>query len=100
MTMNSQLITPTAVKHDAKTLADEARAMLEATADVADEKVTEARKRLETVLENAKPTLAALREKASQGAKVADEAVRKHPYEAIAAAFGIGALVGCLIARR
>lgn len=98
--MNSRFETPDAVKHDAANLADEARALLEATAEVTDEKVAEARKRLETVLANSKSKLAALREKASQGAKVADETVRKHPYESIAAAFGIGALVGCLIARR
>ena len=98
--MNSRFETPAALKHDVSTLADEARALMEATADVADEKVTEARKRLETCLAHSKTTLASLREKASQGAKVADETVRSHPYEAIAVAFGVGALVGFLISRR
>ncbi len=98
--MNNRFETPDALKHDASCLADEARALLEATAEVADEKVTEARKRLEAVLAESKTTLARVREKAVQGARVADETVRKHPYESILAAFGIGALVGCLIARR
>jgi ElaB/YqjD/DUF883 family membrane-anchored ribosome-binding protein len=98
--MNSRYETPDAVKHDASTLDAEARAFLEATSDVTDEKVAEARQRLEAVLANSKSKLATLREKASQGARAADETVRKHPYETIVAAFGIGALVGCLIARR
>lgn len=98
--MNNRFETPEAVKHDAACLANEARALLEATAEVADEKVTEARKRLEAVLAESKTTLARVREKAVQGARVADEAVRKHPYESLLAAFGVGALVGCLIARR
>jgi ElaB/YqjD/DUF883 family membrane-anchored ribosome-binding protein len=98
--MNNQFETPTAVKHDSTTLADEVRVLLEATADLADEKVSEARKRLEAALSDSRPALQRVREKALQSAKVADEAVRRHPYETVAAAFGIGALIGCLIARR
>lgn len=92
--------TPTALRHDARTLADDARALLEATAEVADEKVAEARRRLSEALERGHETYALLRDKARQGAKAADEAVRQHPYETIVAAFGIGALVGFLLSRR
>ena len=37
---------------------------------------------------------------ASEGAKVADEAVHEHPYQAIGIAFAVGALAGYLLARR
>jgi ElaB/YqjD/DUF883 family membrane-anchored ribosome-binding protein len=98
--MNSRYEIPAALKSDAHTLAEDARALLEATAEVADEKVAEARKRLESALAESRTTLYRVREKAIQSAKAADQAVRQHPYESIAVAFGIGALVGCLIARR
>jgi ElaB/YqjD/DUF883 family membrane-anchored ribosome-binding protein len=71
-----------------------------ATADVAGEKVSEARKRLAAALESGKKILGRVKEKAVEGAKATDEAVREHPYQAMAVAFGVGAIVGYLIARR
>jgi ElaB/YqjD/DUF883 family membrane-anchored ribosome-binding protein len=71
-----------------------------ATADVAGEKVGEARKRLAAALDRAREIAGRVRDKAVEGAKAADEAVREHPYQAIGIAFGIGALLGFLIARR
>ena len=44
--------------------------------------------------------MAAFSEKAVEGAKAADEAVHEHPYQAIGIAFGVGALLGYLVARR
>jgi len=85
---------------DMSTLAEDARALMAATADVAGEKVSEARKRLAAALESGKELYGRVRDKAVEGAKVADKAVHEHPYEAIGAAFGIGALVGYLLARR
>jgi ElaB/YqjD/DUF883 family membrane-anchored ribosome-binding protein len=85
---------------DMSTLAEDARALMAATADVAGEKVSEARKRLAAALESGKELYGRVREKAVEGAKVADKAVHEHPYEAIGVAFGIGALVGYLLARR
>jgi ElaB/YqjD/DUF883 family membrane-anchored ribosome-binding protein len=92
--------TPDALRHDARKLAEDARALLEATAEVTDEKVAEARQRLTEALSNGKQTFTRLREKASQGAQAADQAVRSHPYQSIAIAFGVGALLGFLITRR
>ena len=91
--------TPNALRHDANTLAEDARGLLNATAEVADEKVAEARKRLAEALETGKEAYARLQEKAVEEAKVADQAVRSHPYETIALAFGLGAIFG-LLARR
>ena len=82
------------------TLAEDARALISATADVAGEKVGEARKRLSTALDNARELAGKVRDKAVQGAKAADEAVHEHPYQAIAIGVGVGAVIGYLLARR
>ncbi len=89
-----------ATSSDMGTLAEDARALMSATADVAGEKVGEARKRLAAALERAKEIAGRVRDKAVEGAKATDEAVREHPYQAMAVAFGVGAIVGYLAARR
>ena len=100
MNTKNRFETPSAVRHDARTLADDARALLEATKEIADEKVVQCRERLTEALENGQERFAMLREKAIRGAKAADEAVHEHPYHGMGVAFGIGALVGFLLARR
>ena len=82
------------------TLAEDARALMAATADVAGEKVNEARKRLAVALENGKEIYGRVKEKAVEGAKVADEAAHEHPYQAMAIGVAVGALLGYLIGRR
>jgi ElaB/YqjD/DUF883 family membrane-anchored ribosome-binding protein len=89
-----------ATHNDLGTLAEDAHALMTATADVAGEKVGEARKRLAAALESAKHIAANVRDKAVAGAKVADQTVRENPYQAIAIGVGVGALVGYLAARR
>jgi ElaB/YqjD/DUF883 family membrane-anchored ribosome-binding protein len=86
--------------NDMGTLAEDARALMAATADVAGEKVGEARKRLAAALERGKEIYGCVREKAVEGAKATDQAVHEHPYQAIGIAFGVGALIGYLLARR
>ena len=81
-------------------LAEDARALLTATADVAGEKVGDARKRLAAALESARHIAANVRDKAVAGAKVADQTVRENPYQAIAIGVGVGAIIGYLVARR
>ena len=85
---------------DTCTLAEDARALLAATADVAGEKVGEARKRLAVALESARHMAGRVRDKAVAGAKAADEAVHEHPYQAIAIGVVAGAVIGFLVARR
>jgi ElaB/YqjD/DUF883 family membrane-anchored ribosome-binding protein len=82
------------------TLAEDARALMAATADVAGEKVSEARKRLAAALEKGKEIYGRVREQAVEGAKAADQAVHEHPYQAIAIGVGVGALIGYLVGRR
>ena len=89
-----------AVRNDRSTLADDARALVAATADVAGEKVGEVRKRLAAALNSGKEVYGRARDKAVEGAKGADQAVHEHPYEAIGIALGVGALLGYLLARR
>jgi ElaB/YqjD/DUF883 family membrane-anchored ribosome-binding protein len=81
-------------------LADDARALLTATSDVAGDKVSAARKRLAAALDSAKEIAGNVRDQAVAGAKVADQTVRENPYQAIAIGVGVGALVGYLLARR
>ena len=89
-----------ATSNDMGTLAEDARALMAATADVAGEKVTEARKRLAAALDRGKEIYDRVRDKAVEGAKATDEAVHEHPYQAIGIAFGVGALIGYVVARR
>ena len=98
--MNSRYETPEAVRHDAHTLAGDARALLQATAEIADEKVAEARKRLESALESSQNILSSIQERTSAGITAADKRVRENPYEAVAIAFGVGAVLSYLITRR
>ena len=85
---------------DIGALAEDARALMSATADVAGEKVGEARTRLADALERAKEIAGTVRDKAVAGAKATDEAVHEHPYQAIAIGVGVGAILGYLLARR
>ncbi|HWY76018.1 MAG TPA: DUF883 family protein [Verrucomicrobiae bacterium] len=86
--------------NDVGTLAEDARDLMAATADVAGEQVGEARRRLAAALERAREIAGRVRDKTVEGANAADETVREHPYEAIGMAFAVGALVGYLVARR
>lgn len=81
-------------------LAEDARALMSATADVAGDKVIEARRRLSAALDNTKEFYGRVKERAVEGVKSADKTVRANPYQAIAISVGVGALVGCLVARR
>ena len=89
-----------AIVNDMGTLAEDARALMAATADVAGEKVSEARKRLAAALDSAKEVAGRVRDKAVEGAQAADKTVRENPYQAIGIAFGVGALLGYFVMRR
>jgi ElaB/YqjD/DUF883 family membrane-anchored ribosome-binding protein len=91
--------TKAARNHTAE-LAEDAQALMAATADMAGEQVGEARQRLAAALERGKEIYGRVREKAVEGAKAADEAVHEHPYQAIAIGIGVGALIGYLFGRR
>lgn len=81
-------------------LAEDARALMGATADVAGQKASEARERLTAALAKAKETCGRVRDQVVDQGKVVDQSVRQHPYEIIGVALGLGVLVGCLLCRR
>jgi len=89
---------------DLKELSQDAEEMLQATASQTGEKITALRERLAGALETAKDTYHRIQEKTVAGAKVADKAIREHPYASIGiaagAAFGLGLLIGVLANRK
>jgi ElaB/YqjD/DUF883 family membrane-anchored ribosome-binding protein len=103
--MNKNLLerhfeTPEALRHDALTLAEDARELVNATSEVADERISRARDRLAAALERGKQSCAQLQDRALEEVKRADQTVRTHPYETVLIAFGLGAVLGCMMARR
>ena len=86
--------------NDTGTLAENARELMAATADVAGEKVAEARKRLGAALERGKELYGQVSDRAVEKAKAVDETIREHPYQAIGMAFGVGILIGVLVSRQ
>lgn len=89
---------------DLKSVAASAEALLAATASDASERVRDARKRAGESLDKARARLEGLEEelkdRATAAAREVDRYVHENPWPAIAAAAGIGALLGLLIGRR
>ena len=85
---------------DFGTLADDAKALLVATAEVAEDKVIAARERLSEALERGHEAWETVQNRAVAGAKATDKAIRSHPYQSIGIAFGVGALLGYILSRR
>lgn len=84
----------------AQNLVDDAKDLLAATANVAEDKVVEARKRLAVALEKGKEAWHTVQDKAVASAKATDKAIRENPYPSLGIAFAVGLLVGFLIRRR
>ena len=89
---------------DLKAVAADAEALLAATASDASERVRHARQRASESLEKARTRLDALevelKDRAAAAAREVDRYVHENPWPAIAAAAGIGALLGLLLGRR
>ena len=85
---------------DLKVLSRDAEAILHATAGQAGDKLGDLRDRLSGALESAKATCRRIEARAVASARYADETIREHPYESIGVAFGVGLLIGVLVARR
>ncbi|HEY3854022.1 MAG TPA: DUF883 domain-containing protein [Verrucomicrobiae bacterium] len=96
----SRYETPDALRHDSHTLAADARALLDATANIADEAVADARQRLTEALESSKDLRNRIQERAVYAAKATDKTIRENPYQSMGIAFGVGALIGFLLARK
>jgi ElaB/YqjD/DUF883 family membrane-anchored ribosome-binding protein len=88
------------VKEDLRVLVRDAEELLKATAGDVSEKAKEARSRLAETLEKAKATCQRLQSKTVAAAKATDKIIRDHPYESMGVAFGLGLLIGVVVARR
>ena len=97
MVLNSERLS---ARRELLTQMDQYQRQAEATANHAGEKVVELRERLSTALESAKVTAQRLEEKTIEAAKATDRVVREHPYQSIGIAFGVGLLIGVLVARK
>jgi ElaB/YqjD/DUF883 family membrane-anchored ribosome-binding protein len=71
---------------------------MEATSHGDSEKGT-LRAKLEAATEKAKEVSKCLKEQTVAAAKATDKVVHEHPYQAIGIAFGVGVLIGVLVAR-
>ena len=60
----------------------------------------ELRAKLDAAVERAKAVCERLEEKTVEAGKAADKVVREHPYQTIGIAFGVGLLIGVLVARK
>jgi ElaB/YqjD/DUF883 family membrane-anchored ribosome-binding protein len=85
---------------DTQGIAEQARELVSATADITQEKVAEARKRLNEALEQGREVYSDVRERAMDGAKAADEFIRENPYAAVGIGVGVGVLIGFLLRGR
>ena len=63
------------------------------------EKNSEFTAKLEAAVERAKATCERLEERAAAAARATDKVIKKHPYEAISVALGLGVLIGVLVMR-
>jgi ElaB/YqjD/DUF883 family membrane-anchored ribosome-binding protein len=59
----------------------------------------ELRATLENLVEKAKGVCERLQDQTAAAAKTADKTIREYPYQAAGIAFGVGVLVGVLVAR-
>jgi ElaB/YqjD/DUF883 family membrane-anchored ribosome-binding protein len=88
--------TPEALRHDLQQLAASAQSLFEATGEIADEKITAARKKLSETLHLAGERYARCRERAAAGCRATTRAVETHPFLTAAVALGLGVVIGHL----
>lgn len=89
---------------DLKVVVADADELLRATANVAGEKVSELREKIQDRLRDAKLRLAdaeaALLDKTKAAARATDDFVHDNPWKAVGIAAGVGLLLGVIIGRR
>ena len=98
--MNPSEINTDRLVSDLKTVTKDAEELLKTVSGEKGNGSHEIRMRLSSAIESAKATYRRLEEKAVAGAKATDKVIREHPYESLGVAFGMGLLVGVLVARR
>ncbi len=82
------------------TLAEKAAGTMDTATEVAKEKMEQARQGVTAATQWAKENYANFQDKATNAARSADQMVRDYPYQTLAIALGLGALLGFLLTRR
>lgn len=95
--MNQNL---SAVRKELDNLVEDAQALLQATAGVAEQNIVEARARLAAALKKGEGIWRRARQTAVQRAEDADQVIREHPYHSLGVALGVGIILGFLASRR
>lgn len=85
---------------DLKAVMRDAEELMKATSGQTGEIIGDVRNRLTAAMNAAKSTCHRLEEKTVQAAKATDHCIREHPYESLGVAFGVGMLIGFLVARK
>lgn len=85
---------------DLKAVVSDSEELLKELAGELGDRGKQARERLKATLESARETCGELQERAQAGVEAADTMVRENPYTAMGIAFGVGLLVGVLVARK
>jgi ElaB/YqjD/DUF883 family membrane-anchored ribosome-binding protein len=88
------------MKEDLLVLVRDAEELLKATAGDMSDKAKAARSRLGEALDKAKANCYRIEEKTVAAAGATDKIIREHAYESIGIAFGVGLLIGILVARK
>ncbi|OFZ46251.1 MAG: hypothetical protein A2381_11580 [Bdellovibrionales bacterium RIFOXYB1_FULL_37_110] len=84
---------------DLKTIAHHAEQVLMSSAETAGEKVHNVKEKLLTTFDSTKASLKSMENHAIHAAKTTDVHIRKHPYQSIGIALGVGTLLGAIAAR-
>jgi ElaB/YqjD/DUF883 family membrane-anchored ribosome-binding protein len=85
---------------DVRVVLQDAENLIKATSGMIGEEAREARARLAGALLVARDTVEKIERETVASAQKADRMVRENPYQAIGVAFGVGMVLGFLIARR
>jgi len=88
------------IDQDTTSLAEDVRSLVAATSHMAEEKTSEARKRLTAALDRGSKIIGEVEQTAAHGVRCADRALRENPYPTIISAFSIGVLLGHLSNRQ
>jgi ElaB/YqjD/DUF883 family membrane-anchored ribosome-binding protein len=89
-----------AIPDHVRGLAQDARALMTATAELGGEQVAEARKRVASALEHGKDFFGEVQDQVLLEAKGIRACAQRRPYQFVGVALGVGALLGILMMQR
>ena len=84
---------------DLKTIAHDAEKILISSAESAGEKAYHVKEKIISAFDTTKVSMKNIENQAIQAVKSTDTNIRKHPYQSIGIALGVGTVIGALAAR-